>query len=401
MSDRTSASRSLPILVIVIVLSAAMLRGPILTVAPVARTIGSELDVGAGVVGLLTTIPVLCFAVCAPMAIAIIRRAGADVALSLTLGGIVVGSVLRSLDGIALALVGTAVIGAFVTIGNVVLPIIIAREFSPRRAHTMTGVYTAALNVGTMTVTLSTSPLADAIGWRWAITSWAVFAVVALGAWMALRGVRRAFTPKPGPRPPADGERVSALRHAPTWLLAGAFCGQAFAFYAITAWLPTLLSDQGFSSNAAGAIAAIFQVGGILGSLLLPVITLRSSILVGVLCVGIGWLAVPLGFLFAPALWLAWCSIGGLAQGGGITIVFIMINAFGDDEHTTAGRSGIVQGLGYAVAASGPLLLGALHELTDSWVVPLLVVLLAVLLFLVPGVAVARHLRTPARAPGR
>ncbi|QAY59321.1 MFS transporter [Microbacterium protaetiae] len=398
MSDRAPASRSLPVLVIVIILSATMLRGPILSVAPVARTIGADLQVGAGVVGLLTTIPVLCFAVCAPLAIAIIRRAGADVALSLTLGGVVVGSVLRSLDGIVMALIGTAVLGAFVTIGNVVLPIIIAREFSARRAHTMTGVYTAALNVGTMMVTVGTAPLADVVGWRWAVMSWSVLGLVSLAAWIALRGVRAAFAPKPGPRPDADAPRISVLRHGPTWLLAAAFCGQAFAFYAITAWLPTLLTDQGFSSNAAGAIAAIFQVGGMIGSLLLPVITLRSSILVGALCVGIGWLAVPLGFLFAPSLWLAWCIIGGLAQGGGITVVFIMINAFGDDEHTTAGRSGIVQGLGYAVAAAGPLVLGALHEVTDAWTLPLLVELVAVLLFLVPGVIVARHLRTPARA---
>lgn len=401
MSDRSAAARSVPLLVVIIVLSAAMLRGPILSVAPVARTIGADLHVGAGVVGLLTTIPVLCFAVCAPLAIAIIRRAGADVALSLTLAGVVVGSVLRSVDGIAMALVGTAVLGAFVTIGNVVLPIIIAREFSARRAHTMTGVYTAALNVGTMTVTLGTAPLSGVIGWRWAIASWSVFGLVALAAWIALRGVRAAFAPTPGPRPDDDAPRVSVMRHGPTWLLAAAFCGQAFAFYAITAWLPTLLADQGFSSNAAGAIAAVFQVGGMIGSLLLPIVTLRSSILVGVLCVGIGWLAVPLGFLFAPSLWLAWCIIGGLAQGGGITIVFIMINAFGDDEHTTAGRSGIVQGLGYAVAATGPLLLGALHEATGAWTVPLLVELVAVLLFLGPGVFVARHLRTPAREPSR
>ncbi|WP_308492056.1 MFS transporter [Microbacterium terrisoli] len=393
MADRTAASRSLPLLVVVIVLAAAMLRGPILAVAPVAGEIGDDLHVGAGVVGLLTTIPVLCFAACAPLAIAIIRRAGADVALSLTLTGVVIGSVLRSLDGIVLALIGTAVLGAFVTIGNVVLPIIIAREFSPRRAHTMTGVYTAALNVGTMTVTLGTAPFSDAVGWRWAIASWSVFALVALLAWVALRGVRAAFAPTPGTRPDADAPRVSVLRHGPTWLLAAAFCGQAFAFYAITAWLPTMLSAQGFDTTAAGAIASLFQVGGMIGSLLLPIVTLRSSILVGTLYVGIGWLAVPLGFLFAPSLWLAWCIVGGLAQGGGITIVFIMINAFGDDEHTTAGRSGVVQGFGYAVAATGPLVLGALHEATGAWTVPLLVELVAVLLFLGPGVAVARHLR--------
>ncbi|UUT36574.1 hypothetical protein L2X98_24540 [Microbacterium elymi] len=165
----------------------------------------------------------------------------------------------------------------------------------------------------------------------------------------------------------------------------------------MTAWLPTLMAGQGYSHTDAGLIASVFQVAGVAGCLILPVITLRTSIRVGVLCVGIGWLAIPLGFLLAPGGWLAWCLIGGFAQGAGITIVFIMINAFGDDEHTTAGRSGIVQGIGYAVAATGPLLLGLLHELTGAWVLPLIVELVAVLLFLIPGLIVTVSLRRASR----
>jgi CP family cyanate transporter-like MFS transporter len=393
MSSRQVASRTVPLLILVIVLAAAILRGPILAVAPVARDIGADLNVGAGIVGLLTAVPILCFAVCAPMAIAVIRRAGADAALSLTLVGVIAGSILRSMDGIVVALLGAAVMGAFVTIGNVVLPIIIAREFDARRAHTMTGVYTAAMNAGTMAVTAGTAPLAAVTDWRWATLVWSALGLAALATWMPLRGLRRALVPHPGPRPDVDRGRASVQRQSATWMLAAAFCGQAFAFYATAAWLPTLLSDQGYSRTAAGAIASIFQITGIAGSLLLPVVTLRSSIRTGVLCAGIGWLAVPLGFLFAPSLWLAWCAIGGAAQGAGITLVYIMINAFGDDEHATAGRSGIVQGVGYAIAAAGPLLLGAVHEATDAWVWPLIIVLVAVLVFAGPGLLVAAALR--------
>ena len=76
-----------------------------------------------------------------------------------------------------------------------------------------------------------------------------------------------------------------------------------------------------------------------------------------------------------------------------MTMIFIMLVAFGDDERTSVGRSGMVQGAGYSVAATGPLLLGALHEATAGWTVPLLVELVAVLLFLVPGALVARRFR--------
>ncbi|GAA5036775.1 CynX/NimT family MFS transporter [Microbacterium fluvii] len=389
--------RSLWWLTVVIVLTAGMLRAPFVAVAPVAGDIGADLGVGAGTVGLLTSIPILCFAVCTPFAVGIIRRGGPDFALTLAMAGAVVGCIVRSSGGIAAAVAGTAILGAFLTIGNVVVPILVAREYDTRRAHTMTGVYTSAFNVGTMTVTLATAPLAAQVGWRTAILVWAAFGLGAVAVWIPLRGLRLALVPRRGPRPSRESDAPSAARDAATWLLAAAFAGQAFAFYSATAWLPTILGDQGFTAAAAGAIAAIFQVAGIAGSLLLPQLTTRTSLRLAVTCTGLAWLTVPLGFLLAPAGWFAWCAIGGVAQGAGITLVFIMINAFRDDQHTTAGRSGIVQGVGYAVAGLGPLLLGALHEWTATWVWPLLLVLAATLLFLGAGVVVARMLDGRAR----
>ncbi|MBB6390679.1 CynX/NimT family MFS transporter [Microbacterium thalassium] len=380
----------------VIVLAAAMLRSPFVAVAPVAGVIGEDLGVTAGVVGLLTSIPVLCFAVFAPLAIVVIRRAGADVALTLSLGGSVIGCVVRSLGGIEAAIVGTAIMGVFLTIGNVVIPVIIARDFPPRRVHTMTGVFTSSLNVGTMIVTLSTAPLAEIVGWRGALAAWAGFGLAALAVWIPLRGLRAAFVPAPGPATAAPIEQAPVLRSRATWLLAAAFAGQAFAFYATTAWLPTLLADQGLSDSAAGAVAAIFQVAGIAGSMTIPLVTMRSSMVVGVAAVAAGWLCIPLGFLFAPGLWLVWCIVGGVAQGGGITSVFIMISGFGGDQRATAARSGIVQGVGYAVAAAGPIALGVMHEASGAWTLPLLVLLGAVLVFLVCGLLAAPAMRRPA-----
>ncbi len=395
MSSRSAAvGGSLVALTVAVVLSAAMLRAPVVAVAPVARAIGDDLQVNAGVVGLLTSIPVLCFALCSPIAVAIVRRGGPDFALAVCLTGAIAGSLVRSAGGLVAALVGTALLGLFLTIGNVVVPIIIGREFPPERTHLMTGVYTSAINVGTMTVTLATAPLATGIGWRGAILVWSGFGLAALAVWVGLRGLRGAFAPDAAAgAAPATGEPARVLRQASTWLLAAAFAGQAFAFYGVTAWLPSLLGDQGFGGTEAGAIAAIFQVAGIAGALLTPLVTTRVSVRAAVLLVALGWLAVPLGFLAAPHLWLLWCALGGIAQGGGLTVVFILINALGGDERTIAGRSGLVQGIGYGVAAAGPLIVGALHEATGSWTASLLAVLVAVVLFGVAGSAATAPLR--------
>jgi CP family cyanate transporter-like MFS transporter len=46
--------------------------------------------------------------------------------------------------------------------------------------------------------------------------------------------------------------------------------------------------------------------------------------------------------------------------------------------------------VGYLVAASGPWVLGAVHDLAGGWTVPLAVLLGITLLELVPGIAAAR-----------
>lgn len=182
------------------------------------------------------------------------------------------------------------------------------------------------------------------------------------------------------------------LRAGTTWWLGVAFAGQAFSYYGTTAWLPTLLVDRGFELTIAGAISAFFQVAGIAGALLAPVVT-RRSIPLGVLLVTAGWLTVPVGFLVAPDLWWLWCTLGGAAQGGGLTVVFIMVSALGGDQREMTARSGLVQGIGYAVAAVGPTVIGALHEATAAWTAPLLVLAAAVLLYGGVGTAVASRIR--------
>src|SRR5690606_7203687 len=79
---------------------------------------------------------------------------------------------------------------------NLAIPMIAQRDF-PGHVSTVTGLYTAAINVGTVATTALTAPLADAVGWRWALASWSVLAVVALVWW--LRAVPREARPDRGP----------------------------------------------------------------------------------------------------------------------------------------------------------------------------------------------------------
>ncbi|MDM7886690.1 MULTISPECIES: CynX/NimT family MFS transporter [Curtobacterium] len=421
MTDGTAVRRGLRgaawLLPAAIVLIALNFRGPIVAPAPVIGEIRVDLGLTATIAGLLTTIPVLCFSLATPFASWVIAKADPERAVSLSLLIVLVGTVVRSLPSSAALLVGTAVIGIGITIGNVVVPVVIRRDTSPERVGIVTGVYTSALNVGSMITSLGTAPIAAAWGWPVAIAVWAVFAVVAGLAWTYTVGARAAWlrplhhepvaatgpvelltetgsirTVASAPRAGAAAEPVRPARRLITWGLTLAFGGQAFSYYALTAWIPTLLHDEiGFSAESSGASSSVFQIMAVVGALGVPVLATRFRPRGIIALVGFLWLAMPLGLLFAPQLWLLWSILGGAAQGGGITVIFIVIVRIVTSDDDARRMSAFVQGGGYLIGSAGPLVAGSLHGATGNWTAPLLVVLVAVLTLGVAGTIAARR----------
>ncbi|GAA4675889.1 MFS transporter [Frondihabitans cladoniiphilus] len=412
------------LLTIAIVLVALNLRGPIVATAPVLGSIKSDLGLGAVVAGLLTSIPVLCFALASPLASGIIGRLGPERAVSISLLGVLLGTLLRAAGGQGSLVAGTILLGVAITIGNVVLPVVIRRDFSPERAGMITGIYTSALNVGSMITSLGTAPLAASVGWPLALVIWGGFAVVAAVVWSIAVGPRATVFGTGHPPTPrselvtgpvevitasvpvvrgaaaSDGsgsdDKVrgrSLLRRASTWGLTLAFAGQAFGYYGITAWMPTLLHDEvGLSRAGAGASSSVFQILAVVGALGVPLLALRVRPVFIVGLVGLLWIVMPLGLLVAPHLWLVWSIFGGAAQGGGITIIFIIIVRMVTTDLDARRLSALVQGGGYALASLGPLVIGAVHDASGGWSAPMVVVFVSVLTLGVSGVLSARRL---------
>ncbi|WP_066298040.1 MFS transporter [Arthrobacter luteolus] len=396
-----------------IILIALNLRGPIVAPSPILGLLQVELDLSVGTAGLLTSLPIACFGVVSFLALPLLRRSGPDQAIALCLAGIAAGTLLRSSGGAELALAGTVVIGASIAVGNVLVPVVIRRDFPPARVPLVTGVYTAAMNIGSMTTLIITAPLAEAFGWRTALVLWSALALVAALAWLTLVGWRAfllgsdaakgnaahgtGLEPEAAPRPggvPAEPAAAAADRAGwrlpAAWILLIAFSGQAFAFYAVSTWLPTLLSDvAGLDPTAAGAGASLFQGPGIAGALAVPLLSrrLRSRTLLWLTCAA--WAALPLGLLLAPSGWAVWVTVGGVAQGAGITVIFLILVRLGGSTRQAGQVSALVQGGGYLVAAAGPVILGSLNTLTGGWVLPLVAVGFSIAALLVAGTLAA------------
>jgi CP family cyanate transporter-like MFS transporter len=101
----------------------------------------------------------------------------------------------------------------------------------------------------------------------------------------------------------------------------------------------------------------------------------RVLVLLSMACVAAGFT----GLLIAPVggSW-AWAALIGVGQNAAFPLAQIMIQLRSPSVRVTAGLSTMAQSVGYLIAAIGPLGMGALHDLTDSWT-PAVVVLLVLL----------------------
>nr|WP_216645530.1 MFS transporter [Isoptericola halotolerans] len=360
-----------------LLLVALNLRAPLTALAPVAGDVAAGLGLTSAGVGLLTSIPVLTFALCTPAAAALVGRWGPERAVALGLLAILGGTLLRSSGSVGAALVGTAVLGAGITVGNVAVPVVITRDFR-RRAAGVTGAYTATMNAGSTLTTLCTVPLAVAFGWQWALAGWGVLAVVALVAWVpAGRSLarRHAGAAPSGTDPSRAGGLATSQRRLALLLLI-AFAGHTSGYYGMSTWLPTILADRlGLDAAAAGGAAAPFQLAAVAGAFLVP-LGLAGRLSERTVATGLCllWLTLPAVLLLTPQAWWVGVCLAGAAQGGIFTVIFTLIARRSPSVAGARRTSAMVQTGGYACGATVPTVLGAVHESTGGWTAPLLVV---------------------------
>jgi CP family cyanate transporter-like MFS transporter len=354
------------LLVAAIVAVALNQRPAVVSVAPVLRDLRADTGLSAAMAGLLTTVPVLCFGAFAPIAPRLARRVGLETAVALSLVLLSVGIGLRLLTPIALLYAGSLIAGSAIALANVLLPAFVKREFL--RPGAVMGMYSASLNIGAALGAAVTVPLGTALGlgWRAALGLWLVLALVALALWLPVAGTGREQRVS---GPDVGGGSWVLLRQPLTWQVTGFLGLQSVQFYSVAAWLPTLLADAGVPVDEGGVLLGISNVIGAGAALLAPSLagrmrTQRPLILavVGAFAIGLTGLAVAPG-----TATLVWVTVFGVAQGAGFAVALTLIVLRSPTPLVAARLGGVAQCLGYPVAAAGPLLFGALHDLTGGW----------------------------------
>lgn len=352
-----------------IILVSLNLRPAVVGVGPLLSQIRADQSLSATAGGVLTALPVLCFGLLAPVAPRLARRIGIERALLAVLILLTAGCLVRMVPQLWALYLGTAMIGAAIASGNVLVPALIKRDFA-HRTGMMTSIYSAAISLGGALGAAITVPLADAagLGWRTALGAWALWAVLGLLCWLPqLRRVGR---------PTVPGLRVRGLaRQAIAWQVTAYMGLQSLGFYAASAWFAAIFVERGWSSTSAGVLVSVVSVAGIVGSLAAPVLAARTADqrMLALLATALG--AVGVGMVLVPGWELAASIVAGVSYGAALGIALTYMGVRSPDAAHAAQLSGMAQCVGYVLAAAGPFAVGALHDLSGGWTVPLVVLL--------------------------
>ncbi|QHC27471.1 CynX/NimT family MFS transporter [Streptomyces sp. GS7] len=363
-----------------IVLAAVNMRAALAGVSPLVGEIAHHFHLAATASSLVTTIPLIFMGLGSIIAPKLARRWGTEAVLCSALLALCGGIVLRIAPPVAALFAGCAVVGASIALLNVLMPGLIKRDF-PDRAAGMTALYSTAMIMGATLSAASAVPLENALGdWQGSLVSWALLAAVAALVWIpqaviARRGTHHgaaAATPAHGT---ASGPKLS--RSPLAWQVTLFMGSQSLIAYVIIAWMPTIFTDHGMGKSEAGLVFAFSTLVQMAGSFVVPMLAgrMRRQRLLGVAVSALMACGVT-GLLAAPVAgaWL-WAAVLGIGQGGALGLALTMMVLRSGDAHTAARLSGMSQTGGYLLAAAGPLALGAVHQATSGWTVPLLLLL--------------------------
>ena len=356
-----------------ILTTATALRATFTGVAPLLDDIRGTFGLSTAQTGLLTTLPLLAFAVIAPLAAGFARRIGMERSLFSAMVLICFGIVLRSSEFEASLWLGTLVIGCGIAFGNVLLPGLIKRDF-PEHVARLTGAYSLTMGISAAVGSALMVPLAVyGFGWHGALLTLAIFPLLALLLWLPQLRKSQSVT--------LSGNAVSQGRklwRSPLAWQVTLFLGlNSLVYYVVLGWLPAFLVSQGMSAAQAGALHGLMQLAtaapGLFIGLLLARLRDQRAIaaLVALLCA-----ASALGLWLVPGLALLWVIVFGFGSGATMILGLTFIGLRASSAHQAAALSGMAQSIGYLLAACGPPVMGKIHDINHNWGLPLLAVAL-------------------------
>ncbi|MGO1060090.1 MFS transporter [Planococcus sp. FY231025] len=362
---------ALGVMVIAILFVSLNLRPAISSVGPLLETIRSDLSLSNSEISLLTSIPVFCMGLFAPLAIVFNRRIGMKRSITVLIAAIGLLTALRGVVPVYPVLLASSFfIGLAIAVISPLLSALIKRNF-PTRTASLIGVYSFGMGAGATLASGLTGVFYAAFDWPLALASWSVLALFAIVLWQRIE--------QPAEEE-ADLEKTAAVspwRNRRAWLMLLFFGFQSALFFSLITWLAPIAIERGMDVLTAGAVLTVMTAVQLVGNLSIPALLSKfpSRLLWTLVSLASG--ASGLILLIAGGAGTIWLSAVflGIMLGGLFPIALLMPldeNKRADDVNSW---TAMIQSGGYIISSAMPFFIGFLYDTYGSHDITLLLLL--------------------------
>ncbi|WP_426704022.1 CynX/NimT family MFS transporter [Staphylococcus shinii] len=378
-----------------IVFIASTLRAPLTSVGPVVDEIKQVMEINNSVAGILTTIPLIIFAIVSPFVSKVTARLTMSRTILYSTMLLIVALYLRIAGDFTLFLIGTLILGVAIAFGNVVLPSYVKWYF-PMQIGLATGIYSGTMNFTAGLGGGLSFPLSEItpLGFRLSLSFWILFAIIAIILWIpkARKDVqleKATAIADQQDRP----KKVAITKSKLAWMVALTMGFQSMVFYTVVAWVPSILVDRGLDPSTAGYLLMLNQFSQVPMTFTFPIIAskLKDQRILVVIITALFLVGFSLFFTQSLVLLIIGIIIAGLAMGACFSLCMTFFSIRARTSDGSISLSGFGQSVGYLIAAVGPFLIGYLHDATESWDSGIIALIVMSALFFIFGYPAAKN----------
>lgn len=362
------------------------LRPAVTSVGPILSIISDALHVSSTQMSLLTSIPVFCMGLFAPLAVVIQKKYGYRISITVltALIGVVTGA--RILFSSYSALLITSFLAGFAI--AIISPIINAyiKQKFPTNLEPVIGIYSFAIGFGATISAGFTTYFYKVFDGNWSLSLgiWAVLAIFAMFCWVLAVKDKSAVTLE---NVQSDIAR-NPWKNKSAWSILIYFGLQTSLFFSLTTWLTSVALEQGMSLLTAGSVLTFMTIVQLVGNILIPsfikrypnrIIWLHCLVIIGL---------VGSAIFFIDMTWAIWTSavIFGFVLSGLFPIgLMLPLDEARNNQEANEWSSMVLSG-GFMISAIVPLLIGLLYDVTGThfitkWIIVILFLLMSLSIF--------------------
>ena len=374
------------IILLGIILLGMILRTPITSVGAIIGPLKNLLEINNTVAGLITTIPLIAFAIFSPFVAKISNKIGLEKTLYLAAIVTSIGLLLRFYINTSVFFVTTFIIGVGLTVGNVLLPGL-AKKYFPENLGVMTGFYAVVMNVSASVAAgisypiLSSNVGGEKFSTGLAVNIWLIVSILNI--------VIYAIITKNSKSERIEDKKTGGkgyLRSLKMWSVMLSMGLQSALFYCSVSWFAEIMISKGFTLSEAGLLLSISQFAQFPSTFLVPVLAekIKNKLIIPIF-ITLGYVTSLIGMVYIQgnfALMTVYIVLFALAGGGSFSYVMYLFSAKSKNEEEAADISGLAQAGGYWLAAIFPPLLGYVRDVLNWDVAIYILIMTASLLFI-------------------